>query len=213
MSPIRPLLLLALLTATLPARAQSQANDKWDGGYSIKAERRSDVVFQLRLAPALGWGRGYPNEASKLDDPKYLADTGAAAGFDYQLFVGGALRDWFTFGFGLEGVSFKGSAVSAAGGLYLLRTEFYPAWSLGGTWRDLGVAANFGIGSMIMKSNGVQVADGGAIGVAGIEVFHETLRTGCFALGPALGYSQMFSSSFDGNLLFLGVRSAFYTGP
>jgi len=208
----KPLLALALLTAVSPAHAAK--NDAWDGGFGgPPAEQRSDVVIGLRVAPALGWARGYPNEASKIDQPGYLANTGAGSGIDYGLYVGGALRDWFTFALGIEGISFSGNSISASAGVYTLPTEIYPAWTLGCPWTDLGVAVDFGIGGMTMKRGDVEVANGGAIGIAGVEVFHETLRLGGFAFGPALGYRQLFSPSIDGNVLYFGLHSAFYTGP
>jgi hypothetical protein len=209
----KSLFVLAFLTAAVPAYANT-ANDDWDGGFEgPKAQRRSDVVIGLRIAPTLGWARGYPNEASKIDQPQYLANTGAGVGVGYALYFGGALRDWFTFALGIESIGFTGNSISAGAGIYTLRTEIYPAWTLGCPWRDLGVAVDFGIGGMKMKRDNVDVADGGAIGAAGIEVFHETLRLGGFAFGPALGYRQLFSQSLDGNVLYLGLHSAFYTGP
>ncbi len=209
----KALLPLALLTATSPALAQASKDD-WDGGFNgPKATRRSNVVLGLRLAPALGWARGYPNEASKIDDPAYLSNTHTALGSDYGFWIGGALRDWFTFALGAEGIGIKRKTLRDSGTAFTLRTEIYPAWTLGCAWRDLGVAFDFGIGGMKMDRNGVPSADGGAVGLAGVEVFHESLRAGGFGLGPALGYRQVFSQSLTANVMYLGLRVAFYTGP
>jgi hypothetical protein len=209
----KSLLALALLATPSPLYAQA-SKDQWDGGFNgPKATRRADVTLGLRLAPALGWVRGYPNEASKIDDPRYLSSTHGALGSDYGFWIGGALRDWFSFAVGAEGIGVKRKALTASGYAFTLRTEFYPAWSLGSAWRDLGVAMDFGIGGMNMTYNGVQSADGGSIGLAGLEVFHESLRLGGFAFGPALGYRQIFSSSLRANVMYLGLRAAFYTGP
>lgn len=208
----KTLLALAALTATTPLYAQA-SKDQWDGGFNDpKATRRSDVIIGLRVAPTLGFARGYPNEASKIDDPEYLSNTHAAFGSDNGFWIGGALRDWFTFAISAEGISFKRSALMASGGVFTLRTEFYPAWSLGCAWRDLGIATDFGIGGMKMKNNGVQSADGGSVGVAGLEVFYESHFHG-FAMGPTLGYRQVFSQSLTANVTYLGLRFAFYTGP
>ena len=197
-----------------PPVAQGYGKGDWDGGFNgPKATRRSDVMLELRLAPALGWSRGYPNEASKLDDPAYLSNTHAALGSNYGFWIGGALRDWFSFALGAEMVGLKRNTLSASGTEFTLRTEIYPAWSLGCAWRDLGIAFDFGIGSMKMDRNGSPSADGGAVGVAGFEVFHESLRGGGFGLGPALGYQQIFSQSLTANVIYLGLRTAFYTGP
>ncbi len=209
----KSLLTLALLTAAAPAHAEVK-NDEWDGGFDgPKAQRRSNVVIGLRIAPGVGWARGYPNEASKLDDARYLANTHASFATDDGFYVGGALRDWFTFAISLEGINVQRNSLKAAGGAYTLRTEIYPAWTLGGPWRDLGVAMDFGIGGMKITQNGVSVADGGAIGIAGLEVFHESARWKGFAFGPVLGYRQLFSPSFNGNILYFGLHAAFYTGP
>lgn len=213
MSMNQSLLVLALLAVAVPAHAAA-SNDEWDGGFDgPKAQVRSDLMIGLRVAPALGWVRGYPNEASKIDQAQYLANTHAAGGTNFAVYLGGALRDWFTFSLGVELPGLTGNSLKASGGLFTLRTEIYPAWSLGCAWRDLGVAFDFGIGSMKIKRDNVQVADGGAIGVAGIEVFHETIHLGGFAFGPALGYQQMFSPSLNGNVLYLGLHAAFYSGP
>ena len=207
------LLTLALLTATSPLYAQPTSDD-WDGGFNgPKSTRRSDVVLELKLAPALGWARGYPNEASKLDDPRYLTNSHAAVGYDYGFWIGGALRDWFTFALGYEGFRIQRKTLNVPGYAFTLRTEIYPAWTLGCPWRDLGVALDFGIGAMTMDRNGSPRADGGAIGAAGVEVFHETLRVGGLAIGPTLGYRELFSQSLKGNLTYAGLHAAFYTGP
>ena len=213
MYPRKALLTLALLTVTSPVFAQASKND-WDGGFNgPKATRRSDVVIGLRLAPAWGWARGYPNEASKIDDPRYLSNTHTALGSDYGFWIGGAIRDWFTFAISAEGIGLKRKTLNASGGAFTLRTEIYPAWTLGRAWRDLGVALDFGIGGMKMDLNGAPRADGGSVGLAGIEVFHESLHFGGFGFGPALGYRQVFSQSLTANVMYLGLRAAFYTGP
>jgi hypothetical protein len=208
----KSLLALAVLATTSPLYAQAKGD--WDGGFNgPKATRRSDLVLGLRIAPTFGWARGYPNEASKVDDPAYLSNTNFGHGFDNGFWIGGALRDWFTFAISAEGISLKRNTLTASGGVFTLRTEFYPAWSLGCAWRDLGVAMDFGLGGMKMTDNGVQTADGGSVGVAGLEVFHESLRLGGFAFGPTIGYRQVFSSSLKANVMYLGLRAAFYTGP
>lgn len=204
---------MALLTTAGPAYAEG-ANDNWDGGFGdVKPQRRSDLIIGLRVAPTLGWARGYPNDASKISDPQYLANTHAAGGFDNGFYLGGALRDWFAFALGLEQIKLSRSNLTAAGTEFTLRTEVFPAWTLGHGWRDVGVAMDFGLGSMKMNRGDTQVANGGAIGLAGIEVFYEVLHTGGFVFGPALGYQQLFSQSFNGNLLYFGSRVAFYSGP
>jgi hypothetical protein len=208
----KTLLTLALLTVTSPLYAQATVDD-WDGGYGQKGTRRSDVVFELKLAPALGWARGYPNEASKIDDPRYLTRTDAAFGYDYGFGLGGALRDWFTFVLGFEGLHVKRDGINVPGWAFTLRTEAYPLWSLGCPLYDLGVAFDFGIGALKMERNGAQVADGGSMGLVGLEVFHETWRIGGLALGPAAGYRQIWSSSLHANMTYAGLRAAFYTGP
>jgi hypothetical protein len=207
------LIALALLAASPRVFAQASKDD-WDGGFNgPKATRRADVALGLRLAPVLGWARGYPNEASKIDDPAYLSTTHAALGSDYAFWVGGALRDWFTFALGVEGIGLKRKTLRASGTAFTLRTEIYPAWTLGSGWRDFGVALDFGIGGMKMDRNGAPRADGGSVGLAGVEAFHESLRFGGLALGPALGYRQVFSQSLTANVTYLGLRAAFYTGP
>ena len=202
---------LALLL--LPSMALAEPTEDWDGGFGIKAERRSD--FAIGIDFGLGFGRsdGYPNVATKLNDPRYESDTTLAFGTIGKAWIGGNPRDWFGFALGLELLDLKGNDTEAKGGAFMLRTEIYPLWTMGGRYRDFGTYGDFGIGALRNRNGAKVLADGGSVGLFGVGVFHETLRFGNLTLGPTLGYSAYFSETLTGHFGQLGIRASFTSGP
>jgi hypothetical protein len=205
-----PLVLVGLLWSTF---ASAQTTEEWDGGYGAQAKRRSGFMLGAELGLQLGNVAGYPKDAVKVNDPRYLADTNFGVGGLGRVWLGGAILDWFTFGLGVELLEARGNDLIASGGAFLLRPELYPLWALGGSFRDLGVHADFGIGWMAMKAGQATVADGGALGRAGFGVFHESLRWKHVGLGPTLGVSHHFSETLKATLVELGIRISYTTGP
>jgi hypothetical protein len=209
---VKKLLLISIgLLWTTTASAES--TEEWDGGYGARAVRRSGFAFGVEPAFQLGNVHGYPKDAVKLNDPRYEANTDLSLGGVGRLWLGGAIRDWFSFGLGAERVQAKGNGFLASGGAFILRPEIYPLYALGGSFRDLGMHADFGIGWMTMKVDHATVADGGALGRIGLGVFHESLRWRRIGLGPSLGVSHFFSETLKATLVELGVRFVVTTGP
>jgi hypothetical protein len=206
----KTLLLVALL---VPVQAYAQTSEEWDGGYGIHAERRSGFAMGADFGLGFGNVDGYPNNAVKLNDPRYESDTGFALGSIGKAWLGGNPRDWFTFALGLELLSLRGNDLVARGGAFILRTELFPLWQLGGRYRDLGVYGDFGLGVLRNREHDQVRADGGSLGVVGLGVFHETLRFGHVTLGPTLGYSAYFSETLKGHVGQLGLRASFTSGP
>src|SRR6185436_9082840 len=99
--------LAACFLGTLPALAEASDGDTWDGEFSQKNERRSDVVIGFSPGLVVTSASGYPNKIDKLNVPAYEATSGVAFGPGFELWLGGALTDWFSFGLG--GMSFHGS--------------------------------------------------------------------------------------------------------
>lgn len=206
-------LVVVCLCCSSSVRAEDSSAD-WDGGYAVKSERRSDVVFGIDYGPALGRISGYRNDAIEVGDPRFKADTGTAVGQTGRLWLGGALRDWFTFGLGAELLSVEGNGLRVRGGSFIMRTEFYPLFWKGGTLRDLGVALDVGLGTLMgREESGRLRIDGGSPAHLGVGVFHETLRWHGFVLGPTIAYSTYFGETVDAHIGQLGIRGAFYTGP
>ena len=86
------------LTAALVAAPNALAvENDWEGDYGQTAERRSDFTAGVSFGLFTGAAYGYPNKAGKIDDDRYVADTGVGFGTAQTLWLGGALRDWFTF--------------------------------------------------------------------------------------------------------------------
>lgn len=181
---------------------------------AVRNERRSSFVMGLSVGGALGSIAGFPNDPTKLGLNRYYTDTGIGAGYHGRIWVGVALRDFFSFGlsFGTIGLS-PGDNVflSAQVGLH---TEIFPAYSLGGHYRDLGIALEtgtaFGYVTLADDQN-VNLVDAGLASNIGLGVFYEGIRLGKkFGLGPYVSYDYMFSPSMRGGALALGLRMALY---
>jgi hypothetical protein len=208
---------LAVLTATTlasaPAFAEESDNESWDGGFAIKAERRSDFVLGFSTGLALGVASGYPNEIAKLDRAEHEAKTGLSLGPGGALWIGGALRDWFTIGVGGLYLGVNGSSGKNSGGAFILRVEAFPLYPLGGALRDLAVIATFGAGGFVVKGEDGKRGEGGFTSVAGIGVGHELFRLGPLALGPNAEYLLMRSQSATAHTGIVGLRALIYAGP
>ena len=198
---------------TLPVLAQYNDNEGWDGDYDMRSERRSDVVIGVNPALALGVASGYPNEVDKIDEPAYEAKTGFGAGASVQLWLGGALTDWFTFGIGPIFYGNGGGEGSASGGGVLFRVEAFPLYQQGGAFRDLAFFATFGAGSLNVKGKAGERGEGGFTSMGGVGSAYELFRAGHFAFAPTAQYQLVASSSITGHQALLGIRALFYGGP
>lgn len=213
---LRRLTLAALTGTTLasaPALAQENDNESWDGGFAIKAERRSDFVLGFSTGLALGAASGYPNEIAKLDQAAYEATTGFALGPGGALWIGGALRDWFTIGVGGLYLGVNGSSGKGSGGAFIMRVEAFPLYPLGGPLRDFALFATFGAGGYVVKGEGGKRGEGGFTSVAGVGAGYELFRLGPLALGPNVEYLLMRSQSATAHTAIVGLRAMLYAGP
>jgi hypothetical protein len=193
--------------------AYAETSEEWDGGYGKRAERRSGFALGAELGLGLGNADGYPNDAVKLNDPRYEADTRLAGGGFGRAWIGGAIVDWFSFGVGFETLSISGHGLTAKEMGFILRPEIYPLWTLGGAYRDLGAYADFGLGWLKTYKGSEVVADGGSLGLVGFGLFHESLRWHNLAVGPTLGCSLYFSETMNATVVQLGLRLAVTSGP
>ena len=209
---MRSSFLPAVLTALFVPSIASAAEDAWDGGYEVKAERRSGFVASLGLGAGLGAAQGYPNDVSKIDDRAFETSTGAAFSRTNSLWIGGALRDWFVFGLGLNGLRAQAGDHEVTGSAFILHVEAFPLFNLGGRWRDLAFYTDFGAGDLTI-SGGPEKADAGFMSYLGAGSSFELFRWGHFALGPTLGGMYAYSQSAQMGGGFLGLRGTFYGGP
>jgi hypothetical protein len=219
MARLAPVLALAPLFYASLATAQIPGGEEvWDGGYEVKSERRSDFALGIGTGLAMGEGHGVMNEVEQLNDDSFEQSTGFAVGSDLDVWLGGAIRDWFAVGVGVSMGSSQGNGILVARQGFLLRLDVYPAYSLGGAWRDLGVALDGGVGGLLAvdaKDTDQRVFEGGSVSAVGAGVFWEGLRfaRGHFGSGPTLHYRLLSGLPSTAHTVTLGMRLTFYSGP
>jgi hypothetical protein len=189
--------------------ADKPGNDDNEASYKPPPiERRGNFTFGVTPVATLAHYSGSLNEVAKLDDPEFHEST-TSPGWGVTAWFGGTLRDWFSFGLGYSLSSTFGDPQGESGA-YVLRLEGFPAYSLGGPYRDLGVALDFGISSGVLERDDANVADGGDMAHVGATAFYEPFRFWKLSMGPALSYGLDFSQSMTVNTYGLGWRVAFY---
>lgn len=207
-------LTFAALLLLAPDRALAQDEGSNDGDAANyqrpPIERRGGFVVGAVPALTLAHFSGSLNEVDKLDDPAFH-ESATTFGFGVTGWIGVAVRDWFTFGVGHGLSSSLSSNPHGTSQAYLLRLEGFPAYSLGGAYRDLGVSGDFGVGSGVLSRDGDDVADGGDMAHVGIGVFYEPLRLWKLSMGPSLTYSYDFSQALGVSTVSLGFRVVLYT--
>lgn len=200
----------SLLLLLVPAVAWGQ-EDADATNYSPPIERRGG--FSMGLSYGLGMGSyvGYPNEVGKMNNPEYRAATGAALASGYSIWVGGALRDWFTFGAGMFGSGGGTEDVKGGSGGFGVHLETFPLFGVGGLWRDLALATEFGAGGGVLQDqDGKETANGGAMAVIGTGLIFEPFQFWHMSHGPSLMVRYHFSDSMTASTVMLGWRMAFY---
>jgi hypothetical protein len=207
-----PSLVAAFCFSHVPAQAQS---DQWRANYDPgPATRRSKFTVGLGLGMVTGGVSGYPNEVAKIGVPAFQGSTGWAFGWGGSLWVGAALRDWLVVGLGGNYEAVWGGSGSSSGAAAILHLEGYPLFYRGGVYRDLALFGEFGAGGRTVSRSSRTVADGGGLAIVCLGVLYEPLRVaGHFAGGPYVEYSYQSSISLTANLVTIGFRTAFYTGP
>jgi len=201
-----------LLPCVVAFKARAASDDLDDKVAAPDAERRSDVTIGFSGGMQLGAASGYPNEAEKIGDPAFRQDATGFGGGGF-VWIGGAFRDWFTFAIGTGGGGVSGGSLDAGGGALIFRVETFPAYTLGGAWRDIGFGADFGTGGFTIQRGKEVQADGGSASLVGASFFWEGGRFWRIAAGPTLDYHYYFSQTIDAHLVSLGLRMAFYGGP
>lgn len=180
----------------------------------VTPERRSSFTFGLSLGASLGGAEGYPNDPTKIGLPRYFTDTGVGAGYGGRAWVGVALRDFLTFGLTFGSLGIDAGETVFFSGMVGFHTEIFPLYGLGGSFRDLGIAVETGVGTAIVTPADDQdtlLVDGGLTSCVGLGVFYEGLRLGSkVGMGPFLSYDYMYGSAISGGAFVLGWRTAVY---
>lgn len=193
------------------APAVAQVFDSSGASYEPpEPERRYGFAAGVGLGFGYGSSLGYPNKLGEIDNPRFEQSVSGLASTS-SLWLGGALRDWFTFGLGLSSRGATEGDLIAGNGAFVVHMEGFPLWAVGGEWRDLGLFLETGVGgASIATKDGEVVADGGAMSVLGVGAFYEPWQLWHFSIGPALQYHHEFSQSLSSDVVSVGLRTAFY---
>ncbi len=179
---------------------------------------RSGLVVGLAFGGGVGRASGYPNDSTRIDDPKYYSASGWMLGTSEDVFVMGALTDYLSFGVWYCHAVFGNGNWRSNGDAAGLRIEIFPFVSLSPYLTGLGALAQFGLGSgnLSRKAGGLPLSEGTqSFGAGG--AFYEwpfgRLLGGHFAAGPSLEYDAIWSQPFERHGLVATARLVFYGGP
>jgi hypothetical protein len=202
-------------TAVVPPSGASRADDPERATVeAVRATRRSGFTAGFLGGMAFGTVEGYPNDFSKIDSPPFRSATSGVGGTG-MIYIGGALTDWFTFGFGYARTSYGSSRLVTNAGVFLFHIEAFPFFARGGFWQDAGLFANFGTGTATIRrrSDDVEHASSGSLSVVGFGAFWEPWRAGHFAVGPFASWQYQNSDAMTRHFGEIGLRGVFYGGP
>jgi hypothetical protein len=200
--------------AAAVATGDRPATDDLDGPPRL----RSGIVLGASLGVGVGSASGYPNDSTKIGDPRYYSASGAMLGSSETVVLMGALADAFSFGFWFNHASYSNADFHSNGNAGGLRVEGFPLVRLYPKLDGLAVFGQFGIGQahLVSSTPNVPEAEGTQSFVSG-GAFYEwpiwRVLGGHFAAGPSLEYDAMFSSPFSRQGLVASLRLVFYGGP
>jgi hypothetical protein len=182
------------------------------------ARLRSGIVIGTSLGVGLGAASGYPNDSTKIGDPRYYSASGAMLGASESVLLMGALADAFSFGFWFDHAGYSNGDFRSNGYAGGLRVEAFPLVRLYPKLDGLAVFGEFGIGQANLVSNTPRVpsSEGTQSFVSG-GAFYEwpiwRVLGGHFAVGPSLEYDAMWSTAISRQGLVASLRLVFYGGP
>ena len=179
------------------------------------ATRRSGFVIGTALGGGIASIVGFPNDARKIGYAPYYTATGVRPSPLLELWLGGALTDWFTFGLGFTaGSLFLTGDTRATAGAGVFHIEVFPLFYVSEKLRDLGVMLDAGTGSATVKSKAdVKLVDSSAASLVGAGVFWEPARFWRFRGGPFVMGNYVWSDTARRPGIFAGWRMSLYTGP
>lgn len=178
--------------------------------------RRSGHMMAIDASASLGKATGYPNDQRKIDREQYYADTGVAGGGVVSVRMGYAIDDWVTFSLAVQGSIMASSSATIRTAGAGFHVDLFPAWGLGGPWRELGVSLEPGVAYTVADprddSPDALVDSGGASHMA-IGIFYEGIRAWQFSMGPLLAADFVWSPSASRPVGCVGWRMVYYAGP
>ena len=203
----------------LCADAHAQSAEKQDATTAFDGQpvRRSGFVVGLGFGAGLVGASGYPNQATKIDDPSYFASSGVMPGYGGNLLLMGALADYINFGLWFGTRSAQNGDWKSHGTAGGFRVEMFPLVSLFPKLADLAVFSHFGIGGATLDAKrGAYPGADGVQSFLGAGAFYEfsigKALGGHFAVGPSLEYDAIFSRSLERHGMLLGGRFVWYGG-
>jgi hypothetical protein len=180
----------------------------------VKSERRTVLAMGISVGAALGSSAGFPNDPTKIGLIRNYTDSGIGFGYGARAWAGFALRDFLVFGASIGTLGFDAGKHVVFIGTVGFHTEIFPLFPLGGTFRELGLAFETGIGTGILTPSddtSTILVDGGLTSAIGLSAFYEGIRVGPkLSMGPYLAYDYTWSSSMRGGAFVLGWRTALY---
>jgi hypothetical protein len=210
-------MLSIVLAATAAAATAVPTGDRpVTADLDAPAKVRSGLVLGASLGVGVGAASGYPNDSTKIGDPRYYSASGAMLGTSETVVLMGALADYLTFGFWFNHAAYGAGDFHSTGDAGGLRLEVFPLTVLYPGLAGLGLLGEFGIGQARLTSPGAPTAEG-TQSFVGAGAFYEwrfgRFLGGHFAAGPSLEYDAMWSSPFGRQGLVAAARLVFYGGP
>lgn len=180
----------------------------------MRAVRRHGFTAGLSVGGGLLQAAGFPNDAKKIGRARWYTETSIGPAASGGFWVGGTFTDWLTFGVGLDVATAAAGDHAVRAGALAFHVEAFPAWSLGGPFREIGALFEAGTGLADVRSDTDELlVESGAASRVAFGGFYEGLRVSRLSMGPyALG-ELMWSESLRRGGVFLGWRTAIYSGP
>jgi hypothetical protein len=200
--------------ATSPAPAEPPAPvEPTPAWQTAPTTRRGGFVVGAAVGLGVASIAGFPNDVKKIGYAPYYTATGVRPTFSPELWIGGALTDWITFGIGVTLSDLVGpdKGTSVAG---MFHIEVFPLFYVSEKLRDLGVMLDAGTGTASVRdAGGTQLVDGSAASLVGGGVFWEPIAAWKIRGGPFLMGNYMWSDTARRPALFAGWRMSLYTKP
>jgi len=181
---------------------------------------RKGFMLSLVLGPALGQGSGYPNDVQKVGNPSFFSRSPVMPGSSFQAVIGGALTDYFTFGFMFGGGAFKSDEWEVSATTVGFRVEAFPgvlAFPKSKALANIGLGGDFGAGMIKVQAVGNYPGVTGFQTMLGASVFYDfklfNLLGGHVSLAPELAYHAAYHTSSQVNFGSVTARLTFYGGP
>lgn len=204
---------LALTWLLVPAALHADDSDDVDP-LRPSPLLRGGFAMGIDVGVGLAVASGYPSDPERIGLQSAYTETSPGLNIPYSIWIGGAVRDWLTLGLGVAIQAGSYDEGDWNSGAFTFRVQTYPAWMLGGLWRDFGIRLDAGSGSATLEDDaGIALIDGGAAARIGAGVFYDGIRFWKIAMGPGVGASYTWSPTVRQPTAMLMWQSALYGSP